>query len=376
MRTVLRDASYNLDTRRLREDRSDRVGIMERTRTAHGIAVGGQSAPRHASGAGRGTLGSPGGDVYRVAPGDDESAGMLTRRLFGVVVAIPAHNEELGIGSVVLRALDHADEVVVVDDGSVDATARVAARAGARVIRHETNGGYGAALRTIFETARLEDWPALAIIDSDGQHNPEDIPDVVEPVLKGEADICIGSRFLEEDDREAIPAYRQIGIKVLTGLNNIGAPPAQRVTDGQCGFRAYSRRAIQAIDPSDDGMGISAEILLQARKAGLSFAEVPIRVRYDVDGSSQHPVKHGLGVVQSLVRFAEIDHPLFFFGFPGLAAFLIGIGLVAFAVSSFVNAGVLLIGVGSAGVAFAILGLVSLSTALTLHAVSVGVRAR
>ncbi|HVL49796.1 MAG TPA: glycosyltransferase family 2 protein [Candidatus Thermoplasmatota archaeon] len=242
-----------------------------------------------------------------------------------LVVAIPAYNEEVGIGSVVLRTREHARDVVVVDDGSTDDTARVAELAGARVIRHASNGGYGAALRTIFRTARNEGWEALAILDSDGQHDPSDLPEVAGPVLAGKADVSIGSRFVEAGSASDVPAYRKLGIKVLTSLGNVGARGDARVTDGQSGFRAYSRRAIEAIDPTDDDMGISAEILFQARKAGLAFAEVPIRVRYDVDGSSQNPVRHGLGVVRSIARFAEVEHPFLVLGLPGLALFLLGL---------------------------------------------------
>ncbi len=292
------------------------------------------------------------------------------------VVAIPAHNEEVGIGSVVIRALEHADEVVVVDDGSSDATVKVAERAGARVIRHEVNGGYGAALRTIFETARRENWPALTIIDSDGQHNPSDIPHVVRPILEGHADVCIGSRFLDKADRETMPVYREFGIRILTELSNIGADSHQRVTDGQCGFRSYSRRAIEAIDPGDPDMGTSAEILFQARKAGLVFAEVPVKVRYDVDGSSQHPVKHGLGVMRSIARFAQIDHPLVFFGAPGFLSLVAGALLLAITAAAFVTQSAISVAAGASSIVLVLVGVLSLNTGLTLHAVKLGTKAR
>jgi glycosyltransferase involved in cell wall biosynthesis len=222
-----------------------------------------------------------------------------------LVAAIPAYNQDLAVASVVLQARKHVREVVVVDDGSTDRTAHVAELAGARVVRHAKNGGYGAALRTIFQLAKDEGWPNLIILDSDGQHDPRDIPLIAAPVLAGRADICIGSRFLEATGREGVPRYRQAGIRVLTALNNLGASTSQSVTDGQSGYRCFSQKAVSSISPRDSDMGISAEILFQARAAKLSMAEVPTKVRYDVPvASSKNPVLHGLGVAWSMAKFA------------------------------------------------------------------------
>lgn len=293
-----------------------------------------------------------------------------------LVVGIPAYNEEIAIGSVVLRARQFADEVVVVDDGSRDATARVAAMAGARVVTHAKNGGYGEALRTLFRMGRTEEWDSLVIIDSDGQHNPDEIAAVAKPVLEGEVDISIGSRFVAAAGQDNIPAYRKAGIKVLTELSNLGAGEKQRVTDGQSGFRVYSKRAIAAINPKDSDMGISAEILFQARKAGLTFAEVPIVVRYDVDGSSQHPVKHGLGVIGSIVKYVEVEHPLGFFMIPGLIALALGLLLSGYALNVYFASGFLPFGptVGAAGLVLA--GLTATNTGLILHTVVSAIRRR
>lgn len=288
------------------------------------------------------------------------------------VIAIPAHNEELTIGSVVLRARQHGRPVVVVDDGSKDRTAELAAQAGARVILHVTNAGYGEALRTVFRTARAEGWNAVVLLDSDGQHNPDDVPAVVSPILAGQADVSIGSRFLEKATQDAIPAYRQVGIQVLTRLNNLGASKAQKVTDGQSGFRAFSRRAIGSIMPHDSDMGISAEILFQARKADLRFSEVPIFVRYDVDGSSQKPLKHGLGIIASMVRYVEVEHPLLCLALPGAALLFAGL----FALGYGLLGGAALLALTLAGVGIALVGLITAFTGLILHAVIAATRTR
>lgn len=307
----------------------------------------------------------------RQVQNDATALGSTARRpsSFRVVAAIPAFNEEVCIGSVVLRTRQYVDEVIVVDDGSSDATAEVATLAGARVVRHERNGGYGAALRTIFGLARAESWGTLVILDSDGQHNPDDVPAIIEPVVKGEADVSIGSRFLDRAHREEIPGYRQVGINVLTGLTNVGASAGHKVTDGQSGFRAYSRRAVQCIEPKDNGMGISAEILFQARKSNLAFAEVPIKVRYDVDGSSQNPVRHGIGVLSSIIQYVQLEHPLLFFGLAGFLTLLAGLLLAGFSLSRYFQDRFLPFGPTIGSAALIIVGLLCCFTGLILHSV-------
>jgi glycosyltransferase involved in cell wall biosynthesis len=113
-----------------------------------------------------------------------------------VVAVIPAYNEERFIGSVVLRARQYADTVIVVDDGSTDATGEIAAAAGVIVVRHESNRGKGAALNTGFHRARALGAAAVVTLDGDGQHRGDELAVLAEPVLSGQADIVVGSRFL------------------------------------------------------------------------------------------------------------------------------------------------------------------------------------
>src|SRR5205809_2660836 len=129
-----------------------------------------------------------------------------------IVASIPAYNEGPTIGSVVLKARQFASEVVVNDDGSTDDTANTAALAGANVIRHPTNMGYGAAIKTCLDYARGSGADILVILDGDGQHRAELIPLVAAPVVKGEADVSIGSRFLNPGTSEGVPRYRRFGI--------------------------------------------------------------------------------------------------------------------------------------------------------------------
>ena len=152
----------------------------------------------------------------------------------GIVVLIPAYNEERYIGSVVLKARRYAEAVIVVDDGSTDATAEIAEAAGAVVVRHAENRGKGAALNSGFRRARGLDPQALVVLDADGQHRPEEMGQVLSPILSGEADIVVGSRYL--DRRSIVPRHRIWGHRVFTGLTQLMSPkgpiPVQCVIEG------------------------------------------------------------------------------------------------------------------------------------------------
>ena len=215
-----------------------------------------------------------------------------------IVAAIPCYNEANFIGSVVHRTARHVDSVVVVDDGSADGTDRAARLAGAQVVRHATNLGPGAAARTCLQAGRDLGASVLVTLDGDGQHDPAEIPAVVAPVLIGEADVVIGSRFLGGYNNVA--RYRRFGIDVITFLYNVGAH--DKITDGQSCFRAYSRRALEALHITEDGFGFSVETLVQARNAGLRIVEASISCVYHEESHSMNPVLHGVGVALMVVK--------------------------------------------------------------------------
>jgi glycosyltransferase involved in cell wall biosynthesis len=218
---------------------------------------------------------------------------------------MPAYNEEAYIAKTIVGARRHADAVLVVDDGSTDETVAIAEALGAIVVRHATNRGYGGALQTIFSTARGMGVEELVIIDADGQHDPGDIPRLLSELRSGK-DVVIGSRFLEGSAGD-IPAYRKVGMKVLDAATTL-AGNGLAITDSQSGFRAYGRRAIEAIRPSGEGMSAGSEILIQAGDHHLQVAEVPIHVRYDIEGtSSENPVSHGVGVNRGLLETSAAD---------------------------------------------------------------------
>ena len=130
-----------------------------------------------------------------------------------IVAGMPMFNEEETIGSVIVSTLRHVDMVLCIDDGSSDSSASIAEACGAQVIQHRSNRGYGATMKTLFRHALELDADILVILDSDGQHNPNDIPSVIEPIISGQADFTIGSRFVDGGGGVDMPAYRKLGNK-------------------------------------------------------------------------------------------------------------------------------------------------------------------
>jgi glycosyltransferase involved in cell wall biosynthesis len=238
-----------------------------------------------------------------------------------VLAAIPCYNEELTIGSVVLKARRHVDAVLVVDDGSSDATTEIAKEAGAQVIRHERNRGYGGALRSCFEYAKEHDVDIMVILDGDGQHDPAYIPEFINALTTSNSDIVIGSRFLEKNN--TIPKWRAAGMKVLDISTRFAGDIT--ITDSQSGYRAYSKKAINTIKIANSDMGAGSEILMQLQDTNLKVVEIPITVRYDIASTStKNSVSHGFGVLGSIIRLIGERRPLLFIGVPGLVLILIG----------------------------------------------------
>jgi glycosyltransferase involved in cell wall biosynthesis len=261
--------------------------------------------------------------------------------------------------------------VVVVDDGSEDETAWIAEQAGATVIHHPANRGYGAALRSCFDYARNNDFGVLVILDGDGQHRPELIPKVVAPVEEGKADVSIGSRFLGGQKSIGLPRYRRFGIGIITRFTNLGTRHNRKITDAQSGFRAYSRAAISAIDPVETDMGASAEILWEADRRGLRIVEVPIQIDYRRHEATRGPLAHGLSVVGSMIRYVETRHALLFFAVPGLVLFAAGLLLGLRTLESYYGSTPheLAVGLALITVLLVVLGMLLAFTGLILHAV-------
>ncbi len=241
------------------------------------------------------------------------SASEKPGRKLHVVAAIPCLDEERFIGTVVLKTKKHVDGVIVIDDGSRDATAEVAAAAGARVHKHGENRGYGAAIRTALAEGRQTGADVLVVLDGDGQHNPNDIPRLIRPLLEGKADVAVGSRFLDTGSKP--PLYRRFGQRFLTAATNLAS--GQKVSDSQSGFRAYSTKALKELTLVESGMSASSEMQFAIGRSGLRVAEVPISVSYK-EKAKRSPIGHGLGVLTRLLVLVSLRQPLLLFGTPGV----------------------------------------------------------
>jgi glycosyltransferase involved in cell wall biosynthesis len=285
-----------------------------------------------------------------------------------IVAAVPAFNEEKTIAKVVARAMRHVDRVVVVDDGSTDDTALIAETLGAHVVRHDENKGYGAAIRSCFSAARDLAADVLVTMDGDGQHDPEEIPKLVQPILSGESEVAVGSRF-HRGGQEEIPRYRMAGMRMLNQATNRIAK--QKVTDTQSGFRAYSKKAIDSIKIYETGMGVTSEIDVRSGDAGLRVVEVPISVTYGgLDSSSQNPLMHALEIIFTIVRIAGEKHPVLLFGVPGLIAIFAGLGGWLWTVQRYSEVQQLPLGTALVSTILLIAGIVAANTAIILYTIA------
>ena len=248
-----------------------------------------------------------------------------------VIAAMPAYNEERSIAKMVLGCKKYVDQVVVVDDGSSDATASIAEAPGAYVVRHEKNSGYGAALRSCFEAARNLGAEKMVIIDSDGQHDAAEIPQLLDPLNNG-CDMVIGSRFCDGNGKD-IPAYRKVGMKVLDMATNVAGGAS--VTDSQSGFRAYGRRAIESIYIKDSGMSAGSEVLLQAKDNDM-----------------------------------ELRRPLYYFTVPGILLAAVGVGMGLDFLRVFYHGGSLAYGPTLLMILLTLVGSFLAMTGIILHSIS------
>lgn len=252
-----------------------------------------------------------------------------------VLVAIPAFNEEKTVGAVISgvpRTIPGVScvDILVVDDGSSDSTAGVAAGAGARVCRHPGNRGLGAVFRTALAEAREGGYDVLATIDGDGQFDPSGVGDLLAPILAGGADMVTCSRFMPGSGGGRIPWVRRTGNRWVASMVNVltGA----RVHDATCGFRAYGPSALEQLS-SFSRFTYTQETLIDLAWKRMKIAELPLPVRAtrehgrsSISGNIARYAALSLGAIYS----ASHDHmPWRFYGLPGLCMTAAGLATEA-----------------------------------------------
>lgn len=242
-----------------------------------------------------------------------------------VIAIIPAFNEEDNIVNIINSVKKFVNTVIVIDDGSIDNTYHRAVPTGAKVIRNLQNRGKGFALKRGFQECIRYNPDIVVTIDADGQHNPEEIPQVIKPIKDGIADMVIGSRYNTVSIKE-IPIIRGVGLSIINILNQLLT--RIKVKDTQSGFRAYNKTILNIIsDYESVGYGAEMEQLAQAEQNGLNIMEVPVTIRYKGLNrtSKQNSITHGAHIATTILRIVVEKRPLLFFGLSGIILILLSL---------------------------------------------------
>ncbi len=241
-----------------------------------------------------------------------------------ITAILPAYNKEVYIGTLVLQTRKHVDNIIVIDDGSSDRTGEMAKLAGAKVIRHTRKMGKGAALKSGFEYVGRNGAKVIVTMDFDGEHNPDYIPILINPILKGEADVVNGSWHVKDNGKKS-NFYQFKGKYNLDNvLNSNTRLPA---TDMQSGIQAFARHTLTAFKFKSNGNTTGNDMLNDAANAGLRVKEIEIGVKQSIDCTTQNHGNHILKTMVRMLEDIELCRPLYYLTIPGMACTIIGMGL-------------------------------------------------
>lgn len=279
---------------------------------------------------------------------------------YKLVVIIPALNEEKTIALVIERIPDRISgiqeiEIIVIDDGSTDATAALARAAGAKVVSHSYNQGVGAAFHTGIQAALASGADIIVNMDADGQFNPQDVPTLIQPVLDGEADFVTATRFAKLEWMPQMPPIKLWGNKMMVKLINfiIGKKPAPwsrgealwdftGFTDVSCGFRAYSREAALRLTLFGR-FTYTHETFIDLAFKNIAMTEVPLKIRGEREFGESRVASNlwrfGTKAASIIFRAARDYKPFYFFGIPGIAVFTLGVASGLFLLAHFLRTG-------------------------------------
>jgi glycosyltransferase involved in cell wall biosynthesis len=278
---------------------------------------------------------------------------------------IPCYNEEITIGSIVLKTKPYVDKILVINDGSNDDTSKIAQQAGATVISHKKNKGKTAAIKTGFKYAISQNFDYAVTIDGDAQHNPREIPTVLENVVNNGNDISLGVRY---GNNTEMPIWRKVGKRILdfaTSMGNGGT-----ITDSQCGFRAFNKKAIKALTSrlTGEAFSVESEQLIKAHELGLSIGKTRISCKYkNLDTSTKNPTSHGSAVLKYVIWLVAQRRPLLFISIPGLFLVLIGIFIGILTLQYYNQTHVFLIPYAIITAIFLIIGAIGMFIGLVLN---------
>jgi len=232
---------------------------------------------------------------------------MISNNHKKIIAVIPAYNEENSISDIILTTKKYIDHIIVYNDGSLDKTGEIALKCGVDLIGNSKRKGKGYALRCLFKEAIKSNPDIIITIDADGQHDPNEISKLIKPIIIGQSDMVIGSRFLKDSILE-MSSLRRFGSRIINVLHNILFN--FQVKDTQSGFRAFSKKAFNVVIKSKNtGYFIESEQLIIAFNDGIRVTEVPANILYNglKNTSKMNFIKHGSGLIITLIKFRIYD---------------------------------------------------------------------